>query len=48
MDTIAEDKIKPLNITVSLPRDIPAGTIVLRGATALTMRGDEIINNAAR
>ena len=31
---------------VSLPRAASAGTVVLRGATAITMRGDDIIRNA--
>jgi len=33
-------------ITVSLPRDIPKGTVVLRGGRAITMKGHEIIENA--
>lgn len=32
--------------TVTVPRDVPAGTLVLRGATVLTMRGEEAIDNA--
>lgn len=31
---------------VEVPRDTPEGTIVLRGATVVTMRGDEVIQNA--
>lgn len=31
---------------VTLPRDTPRGSLVLRGATAITMRGDEIIEDA--
>ncbi len=31
---------------VELPRDTPTGTWVLRGATLVTMRGDEVIANA--
>lgn len=31
---------------VDLPRDVPGGTVVLRGATAITMKGDEVIENA--
>ena len=31
---------------VAVPRDVPAGAIVLRGATAVTMRGDQVIANA--
>ena len=33
-------------IAVSAPRDIPQGTVVLRGGRAVTMRGDEVIENA--
>ena len=33
-------------ITVTAERDIPQGTVVLRGARAITMNGDEIIENA--
>ena len=33
-------------ITVTAERDIPRGTVVLRGARAITMNGDEIVENA--
>lgn len=33
-------------IRIEVPRDIPQGTVVLRGARAITMRGDEVIENA--
>jgi WD40 repeat protein len=33
-------------IRVQAPRDMPQGTVVLRGARAITMRGDEVIENA--
>ena len=33
-------------IEVSVDRDIPEGTVILRGATVVTMRGDEVIENA--
>ena len=33
-------------ITVTAERDIPQGTVVLRGARAITMNGDEILENA--
>ena len=33
-------------IAISADRDIPQGTVVLRGATAITMNGDEIVRNA--
>src|SRR5690606_4518033 len=31
---------------VEVPRDTPAGTLLLRGARAITMRGDEVIERA--
>jgi len=33
-------------ISVTATRDIPQGTVLLRGARAITMRGDEVIENA--
>ncbi|MFN0177880.1 MAG: amidohydrolase family protein [Gemmatimonadales bacterium] len=33
-------------VVVAANRDIPQGTLVLRGAKAVTMRGDEVIENA--
>ncbi|MEX2180686.1 MAG: amidohydrolase family protein [Gemmatimonadaceae bacterium] len=33
-------------VAVLVARDIPQGTLVLRGARAITMRGDEVIENA--
>ncbi len=33
-------------ITIDVPRDIPQGTVVLRGARVITMRDDEVIENA--
>jgi hypothetical protein len=33
-------------IVVTAPRDIPRGTVVLRGARVVTMRGTEIVENA--
>ncbi len=35
-----------VRISISAPRDIPQGTVVLRGARAITMRGTEVIENA--
>jgi hypothetical protein len=35
-----------LRIRVSAGRDIPQGTAVLRGARVVTMRGDEVVENA--
>ncbi len=31
---------------VTVPRDVPKGSIVLRGATVVTMRGDEVLKGA--
>ncbi len=42
----AENLAQRMDIQVSLDRDTPSGTVVLRGATAITMKGDEIIQNA--
>lgn len=33
-------------VVIRAPRDIPSGVAVLRGARAVTMRGDEVIENA--
>jgi Tol biopolymer transport system component len=33
-------------ITITAPRDIPQGTVVLRGARVITMRGEEVLENA--
>ncbi|HEX6134021.1 MAG TPA: amidohydrolase family protein [Longimicrobiales bacterium] len=33
-------------VAVTAPRDIPQGAVLLRGARAITMRGDEVIENA--
>jgi Tol biopolymer transport system component len=35
-----------IRVRVSANRDIPQGTVVLRGARVITMRGDEVIENA--
>ncbi|MFC6037339.1 amidohydrolase family protein [Hyphococcus aureus] len=42
----AEDKAKSVAIYLELPRDKPDGAILLRGATAITMKDDEVIRNA--
>jgi Tol biopolymer transport system component len=45
-----EEPKKPLyeefEVVVERPRSVPKGTIVLRGARVITMKGDEIIENA--
>ncbi|WP_293858766.1 amidohydrolase family protein [Steroidobacter sp.] len=42
----AEDRWNGVNISVELPRDVPGGQLVLRGATVVTMRGEEIFERA--
>jgi Tol biopolymer transport system component len=41
-------KYKPLEqrITITAPRDLPQGVAVLRGARVITMKGNEVIENA--
>ncbi len=49
LDTLRADTLyKPVEkrIEVKLPRDIPRGTVVLRGGRVLTMKEQEIIENA--
>ncbi|MDH5644141.1 MAG: amidohydrolase, partial [Gemmatimonadota bacterium] len=33
-------------VAIEAPRDIPTGTVILRGARVITMQGDEIVENA--
>ena len=42
------DRYRPdeRQVRVEVDRDIPRGTLVLRGARVITMRGDEVIENA--
>jgi Tol biopolymer transport system component len=42
----AESQATSIEARVELPRDVPEGSVVLRGATAITMRGDEVIPDA--
>src|SRR3984893_528697 len=44
----AAGKIQPetLRISVTVPRHTVTGTLVLRGAKVITMRGDEVLNSA--
>ncbi len=48
LDSLGKKEFVPreVMVTVRAPRDIPQGTVVLRGARAITMKGDEIIENA--
>ncbi len=43
-----EDRYQPLErrIRIQATRDIPKGTVVLRGARVISMKGDEVIENA--
>jgi len=38
--------VESFDVAVTVPRDTPRGAIVLRGATAITMRGDQVIPHA--
>ncbi|MFV0624410.1 amidohydrolase family protein [Sphingomonas sp. ac-8] len=42
----AEQAATRIEARVEVPRDVPEGSVVLRGGTAITMRGDEVIANA--
>lgn len=42
----AASKVSSFKAVVEVPRDVPRGALLLRGATAITMRGDERIENA--
>ncbi|MBI4419824.1 MAG: PD40 domain-containing protein, partial [Gemmatimonadetes bacterium] len=50
LDSLRADTVtyKPseLRIAVRMARDVPRGTVVLRGARAITMKGREIVENA--
>lgn len=35
-----------VDVLITVPRDRPQGTVVLRGGRAITMKGDEVIENA--
>ena len=39
-------RAEELRVTIEARRDIPQGTVVLRGARVVTMRGSEVIENA--
>ncbi|MHC9085750.1 amidohydrolase family protein [Luteimonas sp. RIT-PG2_3] len=42
----AEAKARAQQLSVEMPRDQPAGALLLRGGNAITMRGDEVIRRA--
>lgn len=44
--TDAEKSAERFDATVEVKRDVPEGAVVLRGATVITMRGDEVLPNA--
>lgn len=41
-----EKNVEEIAVDVEVPRKTPKGTIVLRGATVVTMKGDEVLKNA--
>jgi Tol biopolymer transport system component len=41
-----EERAQSFRVQLHLPRDVPRGALVLRGGTAITMRGDEVIDDA--
>src|SRR5207237_8960079 len=41
-----EKDVQELAVDLEFPRKTPKGTIVLRGATVITMKGDEVLKNA--
>ncbi|WP_129775559.1 amidohydrolase family protein [Peristeroidobacter soli] len=44
--TDAEQSAERFDAVVEVKRDVPEGAVVLRGATVITMRGDEVLPNA--
>ena len=41
-----EKEVEEIPVDLEVPRKTPKGTIVLRGATVITMKGDEVLKNA--
>ena len=41
-----EKDVTEIAVDLELPRKTPKGTVVLRGATVMTMKGDEVLKNA--
>src|SRR5260370_16812497 len=41
-----EKEVQEIAADLELPRKTPKGTIVLRGATVVTMKGDEVLKSA--
>ena len=42
----SDEHVQSFDVVLEFPRARPEGTIVLRGATVITMKGDEVIRNA--
>lgn len=45
-DPPTAENTETFEAVVEVPRDVPAGTLLLRGARAITLRGDEVIERA--
>src|SRR5699024_9546360 len=45
-DAPTADNTETFQAIVEVPRDRPSGSLLLRGARAITMRGDEVIEHA--
>jgi len=41
-----EKDVQEIKVALEMPRKTPKGTIVLRGATVITMKGDEVLKDA--
>jgi len=41
-----ENTVEEFAVNLEFPRKTPKGTVVLRGATVITMKGDEVLKNA--
>ncbi|HXY25346.1 MAG TPA: amidohydrolase family protein [Candidatus Acidoferrum sp.] len=41
-----EKEVTEIRVSLEMPRKTPKGTIILRGATVVTMKGDEVLKNA--
>jgi len=41
-----DQNVQEIAVTLEVPRKTPKGTVVLRGATVVTMKGDEVLKNA--
>lgn len=41
-----DSHVEAIEVSLEFPRAMPEGTIALRGATVITMKGDEVIRNA--